>query len=96
LNKWKGEDSFAYERCIGVYHDGNKDKLLGIGEVIYSESDSYSKESEKGAYKAIVQDGIELSQIGFKAAREMKHLLVAGVTKLINHYEGGTYAIGKT
>lgn len=26
----------------------------------------------------------------------MKHLLVAGVTKLINHYEGGTYAIGKT
>lgn len=44
LSRWKGEDSFAYERCIGVYHDGNKDKLLGIGEVLYPESDSYSKE----------------------------------------------------
>jgi hypothetical protein len=31
LSRWKGEDSFAYERCIGVYHDGNKDRLLGIG-----------------------------------------------------------------
>lgn len=36
LQKWKSSDSFAYERCIGLYYDGNIDKFLTIDDILYS------------------------------------------------------------
>jgi hypothetical protein len=43
LAKWKTPNSFAYERCIGVYRDGDLNQIVSLSEVMYADSDSYSQ-----------------------------------------------------
>jgi hypothetical protein len=50
--KFKDNQNFAYLRSIGVYHDGDTDRILPIENVLYK-ANAYDTSIDRGAYGVV-------------------------------------------
>ena len=91
MANWKGNEALGYEKCIGLYWDGNTEGVLNIEDVCHSQQGAYDQNG--GVFTAIGENSIELTP---KALNKLQSKMRGGVTRLMNHYEGGTYCIGKS
>ena len=64
--------------------------------MLFDQENAYSQSENNGVFKSIQEGVIELTSYGYDKLKKMKKYIAAGTTKLMNHYEGGTYAIGGT
>ena len=86
----------AYERCIGLYFDGNIDKLISNEEVFIPTKNPYSDDPSAGSYSSISDQAIELTSQTNKQLNNIRSRIIPGLSKVMNHYQGGTYSIGGT
>jgi hypothetical protein len=82
-----------------VYPTGDIDRILPIDYILHETESAYDTNSTKGAYKSIDPESGKII-LNTSAAASLKdfserNILRKGTTVLINHFETGTYVIGK-